>query len=156
MPDAVILTLIGIFFAGIQVWINYSRSKREVSREEQQKLDSKLEDVKGAAERGQADLTLELGATEKRVRKLESIQITEARVQSILENKVQPLESEFRKLGDSFNKLEETMQSHHKGVSDEIKRASETTNNHIMRLIEDLSYLSGTLESRRKDDSRRD
>lgn len=156
---AVAVSIASLLFVIFQY---FSNRKYQVTKDQQKELDEKIQGVKASIEKDHRNLSLESVALEKRVRKVESIQITEARVQSMLDGKVQPLQNDFKNLGEdfkslgaSFNKLEEDIKSHHRDISMEINRAHQETNAHIMKIVSELSHLGGVIEARRKDDSRR-
>lgn len=152
MPDAAFLAIIMAIFAGLQVYFNWSRNKREISKDGQEELEKHINGVRDEVTKGQVASNSKYEDLNNRLRKVEHERITETRVQNMLENKVQPLEIGFKKMEGTINKMEHEIRS----VSSEIQKSHTETNGHIMQLIEAVSFVKGMLEARGRDDVRRD
>lgn len=85
-------------------------------------------------------------ALEKRVRKLESIQITEQRVQTMLKDRVEPVEA-------AVTKLEDKIERNHRELSTELQISTRETSAQLAKLIETVSFMYGAMEGRRKNDN---
>jgi hypothetical protein len=101
-----------------------------------------LKDVIKEAAQVVANYTL----LEKRVRVVESRQITEQRVQSMLVERISPVES-------AVEKLEDKIERNHRELSTEFQIAIRELSASVAKLLENVSYMSGTMEARRKDDN---
>lgn len=128
---------------GVYTWYNTSKKER---------LNEKILSVTGGSARSirevEGDVLKGGAATDeltKRVRKLESIQITEQRVQTMLKERVEPIEN-------AVSKLEDKIERNHRELSTELQISTRETVAQLSKLTETVSFMHGSMESRRKND----
>lgn len=132
------------FIWGIYTWLNSNKKER---------LNEKILSVTGGSARSireiESDVVQEIAdraALDKRVRKLESIQITEQRVQTMLKDRVEPIEN-------AVSKLEDKIERNHRELSTELQISARETVAQLSKLTETVSFMAGSLEVRRKSDN---
>jgi hypothetical protein len=128
------------------LYVYLSASKKERLNEKLKAMtdisEGRFKEVEKDVLNGEASYT----ALEKRVRVVESRQITEQRVQAMLKERIEPVES-------AVNKLEDKIERNHRELSTEIQLGAREQDAKVSKLLEMVSYIAGIMEVRRKDDN---
>ena len=138
-----VLALISLIF-GIYKHIQSEKKERlnERLNSLRESFEKTFKEMEKDIAQGSASYTL----LEKRTRVIESRQITEQRVQSMLIERISPVEA-------TLEKVEEKLERNHRELSTEIQVGLREQALTVSKVLERVNYMAGLMEARRENDN---